>query len=472
MEPIILALEIVTIILLLALFLRGNAKQGSQQMIELYRSEADRIRAHQTELSTQQLKEQQQLQVTLLQQNGENRQQLTELMQQAVENIRRTNEEKLSEIKQAITDSRLEQQRSLAEFSKTQQTEFQQVEKKLIQDSTENREVMQRTIRTSLEEIRTSNEEKLKELRESNETKLSEIQKNVNEKLDRSLNERLDESFKQIGERLESLYKSLGQLQQLESGVSSLNRTLTNVKTRGIFGEVQLGNILANVLERSQYEENVATKKNSQDRVEFAVKIPDKENKGGFIYLPIDSKFPADIYERIVQAADAADAAALKQASAELKQRIKTEAMTIRDKYIAPPATTDFAILFLPTEGLYSEVLRIPGLVEECQKQYKIIISGPTTVTALLNSLAVGFRYLTVNKNAQEILKTLSAVKAQYEKFGTLIEKTQKKLDEAQKAADEMKTRSDMIQRKLSKVETMEEGKAEAILQGSTEEEV
>ena len=251
---------------------------------------------------------------------------------------------------------------------------------------------------------------------------------------------------------MESLYKSLGELKSLESGVVNLNKTLSNVKARGVYGEMALANILANILDSSQYDTNVATKPRSSERVEFAVKIPDKDNKG-FIYLPIDSKFPADIYAKVLEAAENADTAALKLAIAELKTRIRKEALTIRDKYVAPPNTTDFAIMFLPTEGLYSEVLRIDGLVEECQEKCKIVIAGPTTLTALLNSLSVGFKYLTVNKKSEEIMKLLGSFKGQFEKFNDLISRTQNRISDAQKAADQLRDRSAMIQKKLDKVE-------------------
>ncbi len=304
----------------------------------------------------------------------------------------------------------------------------------------------------------------LKEIQNTNDKRLNEIQHNVNEKLDKSLNERLDSSFKQIGDQLSTLYKSLGELQSLSAGVSDLQKTLSNVKTRGIFGEFQLKNILMDIMDSSQYEENVATKNKSSDRVEFAIKIPDKDDSRAFIYLPIDSKFPSDIYNKIIDASNNADSDNLKQAVKELEQRIKSEARTIRDKYIDPPNTTDFAIMFLPTEGLYAEVIRIVGLTEWCQNECKIVISGPTTLVALLNSLSIGFRYLTVNKNSKEILKTLSAVKTQYEKFGQLISKTQKKLQEAQTAADDLQTRNEMIQKRLSKVAVMDEADSSRLL--------
>lgn len=335
----------------------------------------------------------------------------------------------------------------------------------------------QDVIRKSLIDIQESTEKRLNEnssavnktiaeglekLQGATDNKLTEIQKKVDEQLEKNLNEKLDHSFKQVGDRLESLYKSLGELKNLESGVTSLNRTLSNVKTRGVYGEMALENLLANILDKSQYDVNVATRPRSSERVEFAIKIPDKDNKG-FIYLPIDSKFPADIYGKVLEASDTADKPALDAAVTELKTRIRKEAMTIRDKYIAPPHTTDFAIMFLPTEGLYSEVLRIDGLVEECQEKYKIVISGPTTLSALLNSLSIGFKYLTVNKKSEEIMKLLGNFKAQFEKFNDLISSTQKKISDAQGAAEKLRERSNMIQKRLDKVEVVEYEERELI---------
>ncbi len=328
----------------------------------------------------------------------------------------------------------------------------------------------QTTIRESLIQLQESTEKRLREdstnvnqsiikglqsIQEATDKKLSDIQHNMDEKLDKNLHTRLDESFKQVGERLESLYRSLGELKSLETGVMSLNKTLSNVKARGVYGEMALENLLASILDKNQYDVNVATRPKSTERVEFAVKIPDKENRG-FIYLPIDSKFPADIYGKVLDSAENADVENLKIAIQELKMRIRKEAMTIRDKYIAPPNTTDFAIMFLPTEGLYSEVLRIDGLVEECQEKYKIVISGPTTLTAILNSLSVGFKYLTVNKKSEEIMKTLGNFKVQFEKFNELITKTQTKISDAQKVAGQLMDRSALIQKRLDKVEVVE----------------
>lgn len=364
---------------------------------------------------------------------------------------------------------------SLKDMKKDQDTLKIDVIKEISEGQFKNQE----TIRRSLMEMQESTEKRLlansttvnksiseglSTIQEATDRKLMEIQKNVDAKLDKNLNERLDESFKQVGERLESLYKSLGELKSLESGVVNLNKTLSNVKARGVYGEMALENILANILDNSQYDTNVATKPRSTERVEFAVKIPDKDNKG-FIYLPIDSKFPADTYANVLEAAENADAVALKAAIGELKIRIRKEAMTIRDKYIAPPHTTDFAIMFLPTEGLYSEVLRIDGLVEECQEKCKIVIAGPTTLTALLNSLSVGFKYLTVNKKSEEIMKLLGNFKGQFEKFNDLITRTQNRISDAQKAADQLRDRSSMIQKKLDKVELVSYEGAEDVIE-------
>ncbi|MDO4439142.1 MAG: DNA recombination protein RmuC [Eubacteriales bacterium] len=332
----------------------------------------------------------------------------------------------------------------------------QDINSRSMHELSENREH-----RKEMQEILTTS---LKELQNTNSQKLSDIQSEINQKLDQSLNERLDKSFKTIGEQLNSLYKSLGELSKLEDGVMNLNRTLSNVKTRGVFGEGQLENILADILSPNLYDKNVITKKGSRDSVEFAVKIPDKENPNAFIYLPVDSKFPTTIYDKIQDAADNSDSEALSHAVKELEQRIKTEAKTIQSKYIEPPYTTDFAILFLPTESLYAEILRIPGLANECQQKYHIIITGPTTVAALLNSLSIGFRYMAVNRDSQTILKLLQAIKAQYQTLSKLISTADSRIDMAKKATKELQHRADIINSKLTSVEELDSLEAEALL--------
>lgn len=309
----------------------------------------------------------------------------------------------------------------------------------------------------------------LEKIRLTTEQRLDKLQGVVDEKLSKTLNERLDSNFKQIGDSLGELYKSLGELKNLSGGVSALNRTLSNVKTRGVWGEQQLAAILEQTMTPAQYDTNVATKRGSNDRVEFAVKLPNKSEAGDFTYLPIDSKLPTDIYDKIVLASEVSDKDALTAATKELEMRIKTEAKTISAKYIDVPATTDFAVMFLPTEGLYAEVLRIPGLTELCQTQYHIFITGPTTVTAFLNSLRVGFANVALNEKSKEVMTLLSAVKAQYAKFGTLIDGTLKKLDAAVTSTNELKHRTDIIQKTMRTVESIDSDSADKLL-GISEE--
>lgn len=297
-------------------------------------------------------------------------------------------------------------------------------------------------------------------LQTSNEKKLDQIRGVVDEKLDKTLNARLDSSFETIGKQLNQLYRSLGELENLSSGVNDLNKTLSNVKTRGTWGEVQLGRILEQTLTKSQYEENVATKKNSSDRVEYAIKFPSQDGNSS-VLLPIDSKFPSDIYNHIVDASESGDKEALNTAISQLKTRILDEARTIRDKYIAPPQTTNYAIMFLPTEGLYAEVLRIDGLVEKCQSM-GIMVAGPTTITAILNSFQAGFRNVALSKKSVEVMKLLEAIKAQFGKLDDEVTKTQKKLSEAMSSTDKLHHRTQIISRRMKKIGEMPEDEAQA----------
>ena len=346
------------------------------------------------------------------------------------------------EVSEMIRQGSADQQRSLQRLSLSQQEALDRFAER-----------QQRALRESLQE-----------LQETNRQKLEEIQTGINEKLESSLNQRLEDSFRTVGEQLSRLYTSLGELGKLEDGVNSLNRTLSNVKTRGILGEAQLENILASILSNTLYEKNVVTKRNSRDPVEFAVKIPDKEVQGSFMYLPIDSKFPTSIYDRIAEASEAGDSEGLQRAQRELEQRIRTEAKAISEKYIDPPATTDFALMFLPTESLYAEALRIAGLTEECQRKYHIVITGPTTIAALLNSLSIGFRYMAVNRDSQNILKLLSAIKSQYGNLSQLIETAGRRLDLARQATSDLKRRTELINRRLSAVEEIDASEAKELL--------
>lgn len=304
----------------------------------------------------------------------------------------------------------------------------------------------------------------LNEIKEVTEASLNKIQGVVDEKLTKTLNDRLDSNFKQIAENLGELYKSLGELSRLSSGVADLNRTLSNVKARGVWGEQQLGAILEQTMTPTQYDVNVITKRGSSERVEFAIKIPSKGSSGEFIYLPIDSKFPSDIYNRLYSAAESADREALESATKELEQRIKLEAKSISTKYIDPPSTTDMAVMFLPTEGLYAEVLRIDGLSEWCQTNCHVFITGPTTVTAFLNSLRVGFANVALNEKSKEVLKLLEAIKSQYANFSALIDQTQKRLSAAMSSTDELKKRSDIIQRRMKDISEITATESDQIL--------
>ena len=323
-----------------------------------------------------------------------------------------------------------------------------------------------------LEHLRKTVEERLLLLQQDNAQKLDQMRATVDEKLSSTLEQRLGESFKLINDRLEAVHKGLGEMQTLASGVGDLKKVLTNVKTRGMWGEIQLGNLLEQILTPEQYTSNVITKHGSNDRVEFAIKLPARDGHDNIIWLPIDAKFPMEDYERLVEAQDQADLPRIEELSKSLEQRIKLEGKTIRDKYLDPPNTTDFGILFLPVEGLYAEVLRRPGLCEILQREYKIVITGPTTLAALLNSLQMGFRTLAIEKRSGEVWNLLSAVKTEFGKFVDVLEKTQKKLQEASNTIDTATRKSRTIVRKLKNVQTLPANEAESILgQGPENEE-
>lgn len=307
-------------------------------------------------------------------------------------------------------------------------------------------------------------EEKLDKIRTTNERKLDYIENRINEKLDKSLNERLDSSFKIIGEQFQNLNKNIGELQTLSSGVSDLQKTLSNVKTRGVFGEKQLENILENILGNShQWERQYRIADEEDRRVDFVIKIPNKDDSGD-LYLPIDAKFPSDMYNKIIDASKSGSEVELLSAIKDLKAAIIKEAMSIRDKYVVPPITTDFALMYLPTEGLYSECLRIDGLSEELQNKYKVIIVGPTTVTAIINSFSVGFKYLKISKSSSEINKILQAIKTQYESFGEEIAKTKERLRLATESTEKLEKRNDTITKKLKNIDALDTNEANNLL--------
>jgi DNA recombination protein RmuC len=311
-----------------------------------------------------------------------------------------------------------------------------------------------------LERMREAVEKQLHMLREDNGSKLEEMRKTVDEKLNQTLEKRLGESFKLVSERLEMVHRGLGEMQTLASGVGDLKRVLSNVKTRGIWGEIQLENLLEQILTIEQYAKNVATIPGSNDRVEFAIKLPGRDTQESIVWLPIDAKFPQEDYQRLLEAQDQANAVLAEEAAKALENRIKGEAKDIANKYVCVPHTTEFAILFLPIEGLYAEVLRRPGLCDTIMRNYKVIIAGPTTLSALLNSLQMGFRTLAVEKRSSEVWSLLGVVKTEFGKFGDLLDKTHKKLQEASNSIDVAARKSRTIERKLKNVQELPQDEA------------
>ncbi len=315
-------------------------------------------------------------------------------------------------------------------------------------------------LRRQFEEVRQTVSGELDKVRTENALKLEEMRKTVDEKLHDTLEKRLGASFELVSRRLEDVAKGLGEMQQLAVGVGDLKNVLTNVKSRGTWGEFQLGTLLAETLAPEQYALNVKTNPHSQDMVEFAVRLPGRTDDAVPVWLPIDSKFPKEDYERFQAAADRADKENVDQALKALERRIRDSAKEIHDKYVAPPFTTDFAILFLPTEGLYAEVLRRPGLVDELQRSFRVSIAGPTTLTALLNSLQMGFRTLAIEKRSSDVWRVLGAVKSEFLKFGTVFEKVQKRIEDADTILKDAERRTRAMNRQLRAVEALPEAEA------------
>ena len=308
------------------------------------------------------------------------------------------------------------------------------------------------------EQLRLSVEARLGAIQADNASKLEEMRKTVDEKLHATLEQRLGDSFKLVSERLEQVHKGLGEMQTLAAGVGDLKKVLTNVKTRGTWGEMQLEALLDQVLTAEQYEKNVATRPNSRERVEFAIRLPGREMGEDAlcpVWLPIDAKFPMEDYQRLVEAQDRADPIAVELAAKALEIRLRDEAKKIRDKYVEPPFTTDFAILYLPTEGLYAEALRRTGLADALQRDFRISIAGPTTLAALLNSLQMGFRTLAIEKRSSEVWGVLGAIKTEFGKFGEVLEATRKKLEQATRSIESAEVRTRQIERKLKGVEAL-----------------
>ncbi|HET7670249.1 MAG TPA: DNA recombination protein RmuC [Burkholderiales bacterium] len=317
--------------------------------------------------------------------------------------------------------------------------------------------------RLSAKETRDTLEQRLERLQQDNSAKLEQMRQTVDEKLHATLESRLSESFRQVSERLEQVHKGLGEMQSLAAGVGDLKKVLSGVKTRGVLGEVQLGALLEQVLTPEQYERNVATRPGSRERVEFAIKMPGQGREGEALWLPVDAKFPLEDFQRLQTAQDAADPAAVEAAANALEARVRLEARSIAEKYVEAPYTTEFAVLYVPFEGLYAEVLRRPGLFEQVQRELRVTICGPTTLSALLNSLQMGFRTLAIQKRSSEVWQVLGSVKAEFGKFGEVLANTKRQLQTVANSIELAETRTRQIERKLKDVEALPEGAAARI---------
>ncbi|MDJ0983917.1 MAG: DNA recombination protein RmuC [Desulfobacterales bacterium] len=380
------------------------------------------------------------------QEHGERlvRDEFTANRQEAAGNARLAREEIGSALKFA-SDSQLKQMREVAGMQKDQLDSFSKQLLEMTQLNEQKFDAMRKAVETQL-----------RTLQEDNSRKLEQMRAVVDEKLQSTLERRLTDSFKQVSERLEQVYKGLGEMRSLATGVGDLKKVLTNVKTRGTWGEIRLSHILEQILTPDQYAVNVATKKDSSERVEFAIRLPGPDSHPEkVVWLPIDSKFPQEDYQRLLDAQEAADKNLAEKSIKSLEMRVKAEAKAIREKYIDPPQTTDFGIMFLPVEGLYAEVLRRPGLCDSLQREYRIVVTGPTTLAALLNSLQMGFRTLAIEKRSSEVWELLGIVKTQFDKFGNVLAKTKKKLQEASNTINQAEVRTRVITRKLNKVQEL-----------------
>jgi len=387
------------------------------------------------------------------------------------------------ELQTSLRENREELAKGLEKLTTGLENKLQLINENISKNSAENRKELTDNLKSFSEQftqnVKDFNDlqkqkfeqmgQKQDELVKSTELKLEKMRETVDEKLHKTLEDRLGQSFKLVSERLEAVQKGLGEMQNLANGVGDLKKVLSNVKTRGVLGEIQLANILEQLLAPEQYERNVKTKKGSSDHVEFAIKLPGKDD-GQPVFLPIDAKFPQEDYIRLQAAFEAADLVAIDAASKSLARSVKSFAKSIRDKYIDPPHTTDFGILFLPIEGLFAEIVRQPDLVEHLQREYKIIVTGPTTLAAMLNSLQMGFKTLAIQKRSSEVWEVLGAVKTEFNKFGGVLEKAQKKISEANQELDNLVgTRTRLMLSKLKNVQELPSQQSNLVL-GDVEE--
>ncbi len=341
-----------------------------------------------------------------------------------------------------------------AEFAQNRK-EFNEANKDLRVEVTGGINQTREALDKRLELIRETVEKRLESLQKDNSEKLDKMRETVDEKLQSTLEKRLSASFKQVGDRLEQVHKGLGEMQNLATDVSDFKRVLTNVKTRGTWGEVQLESLLDQVFIKDHYDKQVALTTGSRDTVDFAIKLPDKSSDKGFIYLPIDAKFPLEDYQRLVAAEEKGNVVEAEAAAKAMISRIRLEAKTIKEKYIQPPKTTDFAVLYVPTEGLYGEILRTPGLFEQLQSSYRVTVAGPTTIAAILSSYQLGFRTLAIAEQTGQVWELLTTIKDEFGKFGDLLDKTRDKLVQATNTIDTASRKSRTIEGKLGKVQRL-----------------
>jgi DNA recombination protein RmuC len=435
--------------------LQQAARQDAQRLERELRTEVqDSARGTRQELAgTMSL-----FQQTLLAQSGD----VARTQNEQIDSFRT----QLAAMQQQVSDALQGATQALAQQSQAARDAQDAALKRLADSLGEQLRALSEANERRLGEVRTAVETRLGALQEGNEKKLEQMRATVDEKLHATLEQRLGESFKQVADRLDQVHKGLGEMQTLARDVGSLNRVLTNVKTRGIFGEVQLAGLLEQVFTPEQYATNMVTVPGSAERVEFAIRLPGQRDDGQPLWLPIDAKFPREDYERLLEAQERADLPAMEAAAKGIETRLRLEARSIRAKYIAPPHTTDFAILFVPTEGLYAEALRRPGLVQAMQSEYKVMLAGPTTLLATLTSLQMGFRTLALEKRSAEVWEVLGAVKTEFGKFGDVLKKTREKLNQAADTISAAETRTRQMGRALKSVEALPEARTLQLLPG------
>jgi len=453
-EWIVPALLALNLLLLLFLALRRSGEQTTAQIDRLERELRDELgrqgQGTRADLST--------FQQMLLTQSGD----VARTQNEQIDSFRG----QLAATQQGVSDALAQATQALSSQSQTSREAQDAALRRFGESIGEQLRLLSEGNERRQTEMRQAVETRLASLQEGNEKKLEQMRATVDEKLHATLEQRLGESFKQVADRLEQVHKGLGEMQTLARDVGSLNRVLTNVKTRGIFGETQLAGLLEQVFTPEQYAANVATVPGSNERVEFAIRLPGQRSDGVPLWLPIDAKFPREDYERLLDAQDRADPVGVEAAAKAIETRLRLEARSIRDKYVAPPHTTDFGILFVPTEGLYAEALRRPGLLEALQREFKVMLVGPTTLLATLTSLQMGFRTLALEKRSAEVWEVLGAVKTEFGKFGDVLAKTKKKLAEASDTIEAASVRTRAMERRLRGVESLPDARTAELLPG------